>query len=75
MRMGLAPWHYRRIYGRYRCRIATFLPCYFFTIIPAHTSTGMANLLAFVDGVTAAGTGGVVVLGKRTVYEKYKTLV
>lgn len=56
--------------------VATFLPCYFFTIIPAPyfkkygSRPGIAN---FVDGVTAAAIGAiggaVVVLGRRTILD------
>lgn len=54
--------------------LATFLPCYFFTIIPApyfKKHGKHPGIVAFVDGVTAAaiGTiaGAVVVLGKRSI--------
>jgi chromate transporter len=53
--------------------IATFLPCYVLTILPAPYFKKYGKLpaiVAFVDGVTAAAigaiTGAVVVLGKRT---------
>jgi chromate transporter len=56
--------------------VATFLPCYLFTIIPAPyfkkygSRPGIAN---FVDGVTAAAIGAiggaVVVLGRRTILD------
>ena len=53
--------------------IATFLPCYLFTIIPAPYFKKYGKrpgLVAFVDGVTAAAVGAiagaVVVLGRRT---------
>jgi chromate transporter len=55
--------------------IATFLPCYFFTIIPAPYFKKYGKrpgIIAFVDGVTAAAigaiTGAVIVLGKRTIF-------
>ncbi len=55
--------------------IATFLPCYFFTIIPAPYFKKYGKrpgIVAFVDGVTAAAigaiTGAVVVLGRRTLF-------
>ena len=55
---------------------ATFLPCYFFTIIPAPYFKKYGKrpgIIAFVDGVTAAAigaiTGAVVVLGRRTIFE------
>jgi chromate transporter len=54
--------------------LATFLPCYFFTIIPApyfKKHGKQPGIVAFVDGVTAAAigtiTGAVVVLGKRSI--------
>jgi chromate transporter len=55
---------------------ATFLPCYFFTTIPApyfKKFGKVPGVVAFVDGVTAAaiGTiaGAVVVLGQRSVID------
>jgi chromate transporter len=54
--------------------LATFLPCYLFTIIPAPYFKKHGKrpaIVAFVDGVTAAAvgtiTGAVVVLGKRSI--------
>ena len=54
--------------------VATFLPCYFFTIIPApyfKKHGKHLGIIAFVDGVTAAAigtiTGAVVVLGQRSI--------
>ena len=54
--------------------LATFLPCYLFTIIPApyfRKPGKKPGIVAFVDGVTAAaiGTiaGAVVVLGQRSI--------
>jgi len=54
--------------------LATFLPCYLFTIIPAPYFKKHGKrpaIIAFVDGVTAAAigtiTGAVVVLGKRSI--------
>jgi chromate transporter len=56
--------------------LATFLPCYLFTIIPApyfRKHGKRPAIVAFVDGVTAAaiGTiaGAVVVLGKRSIVD------
>jgi chromate transporter len=53
--------------------VATFLPCYLLTIIPApyfKKHGQRPGIVAFVDGVTAAAigaiTGAVVVLGRRT---------
>jgi chromate transporter len=56
--------------------VATFLPCYLFTIVPAPYFKKHGKrpaIVAFVDGVTAAAvgaiTGAVVVLGRRTLFE------
>ena len=56
--------------------LATFLPCYLFTIIPApyfHKHGKKPGIVAFVDGCTAAaiGTiaGAVVVLGRRSIID------
>ncbi len=56
--------------------IGTFLPCYFFTIVPAPYFKKHGNnehVLAVVAGVTAAAvgaiTGAVVVLGRRSVVD------
>jgi chromate transporter len=56
--------------------LATFLPCYLFTIIPApyfRKYGKKPGLVAFIDGVTAAAigtiTGAVVVLGKRSIVD------
>jgi chromate transporter len=55
--------------------LATFLPCYFFTIIPApyfKKHGKRPGIVAFVDGVTAAAigaiAGAVIVLGRRTLF-------
>ena len=54
--------------------VATFLPCYLFTIIPApyfKKHGKRPGIVAFVDGVTAAAVGAIagacVVLGRRTI--------
>ena len=56
--------------------IATFLPCYLFTIIPApyfKKHGKRPGIVAFVDGVTAAAigaiAGAVIVLGKRSIVD------
>ncbi len=56
--------------------LATFLPCYLFTIIPApyfKKHGKKPGIIAFVDGVTAAAigtiTGAVVVLGQRSIVD------
>src|SRR5436309_8766021 len=57
--------------------LATFLPCYLFTIIPAPYFKKYGRrpgIIAFVDGVTAAAigaiSGAVIVLGRRTIFEQ-----
>jgi chromate transporter len=57
--------------------LATFLPCYVFTVIPApyfKRYGSRPGIVAFVDGVTAAAigaiSGAVVVLGRRTIFEQ-----
>jgi len=62
-------------WGAVVAAIATFLPCYFFTIIPApyfKKHGKRPGIVAFVDGVTAAAVGAiagaVVVLGQRTLF-------
>jgi len=56
--------------------LATFLPCYLFTIIPApyfKKYGKLPGIIAFVDGVTAAAigaiTGAVIVLAKRSLFD------
>jgi chromate transporter len=56
--------------------VATFLPCYLFTIIPAPYFKKYGKrpgIIAFVDGVTAAAvgaiSGAVIVLGQRMIVE------
>ncbi len=56
--------------------LATFLPCYLFTIIPAPYFKRFGKLpavIAFVDGVTAAAigaiTGAVIVLARRSIID------
>lgn len=55
--------------------LATFLPCYLFTVIPApyfKKHGKRPGIVAFVDGVTAAAVGAIagacVVLGRRTIF-------
>src|SRR5207247_86988 len=55
--------------------LATFLPCYLLTIIPApyfKKHGKRPGIVAFVDGVTAAAVGAiagaVLVLGRRTIF-------
>jgi chromate transporter len=56
--------------------LATFLPCYLLTIIPApyfKKHGKRPGIIAFVDGVTAASVGAIagacIVLGRRTLFE------
>jgi chromate transporter len=56
--------------------LATFLPCYLFTILPApyfKKYGKLPGIVAFVDGVTAAAigaiAGAVIVLGRRSVID------
>ncbi|HEY2337897.1 MAG TPA: chromate transporter [Burkholderiales bacterium] len=62
------------IQGAVVAALATFLPCYLFTIIPApyfRKHGKKPAIVAFVDGCTAAAigtiTGAVIVLGKRSI--------
>jgi chromate transporter len=61
--------------------VATFLPCYLLTIIPApyfRKHGKRPGIVAFVDGVTAAAigaiSGAVIVLGRRTLIESGASL-
>src|SRR5678809_644490 len=63
-------------WGAVAAAIATFLPCYLFTIIPApyfKKHGKRPGIVAFVDGVTAAAVGAIagacIVLGRRTIFE------
>jgi chromate transporter len=56
--------------------LATFIPCYLFTVIPApyfKKYGKLAGVLAFVDGITAAAigaiTGSVIVIAKRSIID------
>jgi chromate transporter len=58
--------------------LATFLPCYLFTVVPAPYFKKYGKrpaLVAFVDGVTAAAigaiAGAVIVLGRRTLFDGF----
>ena len=62
--------------GACMAALATFLPCYLFTIIPAPYFKKYGKLpaiVAFVDGVTAAAvgaiTGSVIVIAKRSIVD------
>jgi chromate transporter len=56
--------------------LATFLPCYLFTVLPApyfKKHGKRPGIVAFVDGVTSAAIGAIagacVVLGRRTIFD------
>jgi chromate transporter len=56
--------------------LATFIPCYLFTIVPAPYFKRYGKLpgvIAFVDGITAAAigaiSGAVIVIAKRSIYD------
>jgi chromate transporter len=62
--------------------VATFLPCYLFTILPAPYFRKYGKrpaLVAFVDGVTAAAigaiTGAVIVLAERSIIDATTALI
>jgi chromate transporter len=62
--------------------LATFVPCYLFTVIPApyfRRFAKNASLKAFVDGVTAAATGAIAgagfVLGRRALVDVPTVLI
>lgn len=62
--------------------LATFLPCYLFTILPApyfRRFSKNVSLKAFVDGVTAAATGAIAgaafVLGRRAIFDVPTALI
>lgn len=61
-------------WGAVVAALATFLPCYLFTVLPAPYFKKYGKLpaiIAFVDGVTAAAigaiTGAVIVIGERSI--------
>lgn len=62
--------------------LATFVPCYLFTILPAPYFKKYGKLpgvLAFVDGITAAAigaiTGSVIVIAKRSIIDLPTALI
>ena len=62
--------------GAFVAALATFLPCYLFTVIPAphfRRWSRIRAIRAFVDGVTAAATGAIAgaafVLGRRALVD------
>lgn len=62
--------------------IATFLPCYFFTILPAPYFKKYGKnpaIKAFVDGVTASAigaiVGAVVILGQKSIVDIYAIMI
>jgi chromate transporter len=71
--VGFIGYHVQGLAGATVAALATFLPCYLFTIIPARyfrKHGKRPGIVAFVDGVTAAAigaiAGSVIVLGRRT---------
>jgi chromate transporter len=71
---GAGPWE--GFVGASVASLATFLPCYLLTIIPApyfKKHGKRPGIVAFVDGVTAAAVGAIagacLVLGRRTLLE------
>ena len=69
-------------WGALVAALATFLPCYLLTIIPApyfRKHGKRPGIVAFVDGVTAAAigtiTGAVVVLGRRSITDMASVLI
>lgn len=69
---GLGP----GVLGATVAALATFIPCYLFTILPApyfKKHGKRPGIVAFVDGVTAAAVGAIagacVVLGRRTIFD------
>jgi chromate transporter len=74
--VGFIGYHVQGLAGATVAALATFLPCYLFTIIPApyfKKHGQRPRIVAFVDGVTAAAigaiAGSVVVLGRRTIFD------
>ncbi len=68
--------HWLGLAGASVAALATFLPCYLFTVIPApyfRKHGRKPGLVAFVDGVTAAAFGAIagacLVLARRTFFE------
>ena len=62
--------------------LATFLPCYLFTVLPApyfKKHGKRPGIIAFVDGVTAAAvgaiTGAVIVLGRKSIVDLPTTIL
>jgi chromate transporter len=70
------------VWGAVVAALATFIPCYLFTVIPAPYFKKYGKhpaIKAFVDGVTAAAigaiAGAVLVLGKRTLVDMHTVLI
>jgi chromate transporter len=68
--------------GASTAALATFVPCYLFTVLPAPYFRRISKnitIKAFVDGVSAAATGAIggaaVVLGKRALYDVPTVLI
>ena len=74
--VGFIGYHVQGLAGAVVAALATFLPCYLFTIVPApyfKKHGKRPGIAAFVDGVTAAAVGAiagsVIVLGRRTLLD------
>jgi chromate transporter len=68
--------------GAFAAALATFLPCYLFTIIPApyfKKYGKLESIKAFVNGVTAAAigaiAGAVFILGRRSLIDIYTVII
>ncbi len=62
--------------------IATFLPCYFFTILPAPYFSKISknkNMIKFIDGITAAAIGAIlgatIILAKKSLIDTRTILI
>lgn len=74
--VGFIGYHVQGLAGAAIAALATFLPCYLFTIIPApyfKRHGKRPGIVSFVDGVTGAAigaiAGSVIVLGRRTLLD------
>ncbi|MBI3863816.1 MAG: chromate efflux transporter, partial [Planctomycetia bacterium] len=79
--VGFIGYHVQGLAGATVAALATFLPCYLFTVIPApyfKKHGKRPGIVAFVDGVTSAAigaiAGAVVVLGRRTLFTAESTV-
>jgi chromate transporter len=79
--VGFIGYHVQGLAGASVAALATFLPCYLFTVIPApyfKKHGQRPGIVAFIDGVTAAAigaiAGSVIVLARRTMFDKTGSL-